>query len=200
MAFFGLTYLGPPTMFGNVLHTRNINHFSDKTLMAAFEETESANGKGTISIDEIRSLLSKVYGNSLPPEREIRLFTKYCDLFQRGPQLPGEGSEAGILIRVNATEFKKVVEQVRKEVEESDEFRKIAGNEELAHEFKSYDYQQEHRHKHHRSQYNPQDKYVKPVITSQSYGWYTPAKVEQVDRIPNQSCPETLFAAKVFQN
>lgn len=42
-----------------------------------------------------------------------------------------------------------------------------------------------------------QDKYVKPVITSQEIGWYVPAKVEQVDRKPNKSCEETKFAAKL---
>lgn len=41
------------------------------------------------------------------------------------------------------------------------------------------------------------DKYVKPVVSSHEIGWFVPAKVEQVDRIPNVSCPETIYAAKL---
>jgi len=64
-------------------------------------------------------------------------------------------------------------------------------------QFRSHDHLLDHLHKHSRSHYSPQDKYVKPVTSSQQIGWYSPAKVEQVDRKPNKSCPETLFAAKV---
>jgi len=45
--------------------------------------------------------------------------------------------------------------------------------------------------------WSPADKYSKPVISSHEIGWFVPAKVEQVDRIPNISCPETIYAAKL---
>lgn len=38
---------------------------------------------------------------------------------------------------------------------------------------------------------------MKAVTTQQEIGWFTPAKVEQVDRKPNKSCEETKFAAKL---
>lgn len=155
MAFFGLTYMGPKKTFANMLHTKNINDFSDRTIRECYKQQERVMGKGNISIDEIRPLLSQVYGG-LPPEREVGILTRVCDYNARGPQLPGEGAEGGILIRVSEEEFMKAVEQLRKEIEESDTFKRIAGVKEVAHEFKSYEVQQEYLHKHMRSKYDPQ--------------------------------------------
>jgi hypothetical protein len=152
-------------------------------------------GKGTISIDELRILLSYVY-NGLPPERELGLLQRACDLNQRGPQLPGHGAEAGILLRVTEKQLLEAAAQVRAQIEEGLTFKKIAGVSEVANEFRSIEHMQDHAHKHLRSHYAPQDKYIKPVLTSQEIGWFSPAKVEQVDRKPNISCEETRFAAK----
>lgn len=147
---------GPKDVFKTTLQTsKNINDYSDRTLLQCFERTEALQGKGTISIDEIRILLSYVY-QRLPPEREVGLFTRYCDLYSRGPMLPGEGAEGGILIRVDRELFMRVVAQVRRDIEESDTFKKIANVKEVAHEFSSHEHLQEHAHKHLRSKYNPQ--------------------------------------------
>lgn len=89
-----------------------------------------------------------------------------------------------------------VAEKVRRDQQEAAAFKEIAGVSQVANEFKSYDHQQEHRHRHLRSHYAPQDKTIKPIITSQEIGWFVPAQVERVDRKPNISCPETQFAAK----
>jgi hypothetical protein len=195
MSFFGLTYMGPKKVFNNVTQTKTINDFSDRTLTEAYRKTEKLHGKGTISIDEIRILLSYVYG-SLPPEKEVGLFTRWCDLESRGPQLPGEGAEQGILLRVTLELFLKVADKVRNEQKEAAVFKEIAGVKQVASEFNSFEHADDHRHKHLRSHYNPQDKYVKPVTTSMEIGWYVPAQVERVDRKPNISCEETRFAAK----
>ncbi len=195
MAFFGLTYLGPKQHFARSLHTKTLCDFSDRTLTEAYERTEKLQGKGNISIDELRILLSYVYAG-LPPERELGMLQRACDLNQRGPQLPGQGAEAGILLRVTLPQLLVAAEQVRKQVEEALVFKEIAGVREVANEFRSHDHLLEHAHKNLRSHFAPQDKYVKPVTTSQEIGWFAPAKVEQVDRKPNKSCPETLFAAK----
>ncbi len=189
MSFFGLTHLGPRTPFGHTLHTRNINDFTDEQLATAYDTTEARQHRGTISIDELRILLATAYGG-LPPEREVRLFTEVL-----GRVAPGQGAEAGILIRVSKEAFMGAVAQVRAAVLDSDTFRHIAGVRQVAHEFHSHSLFDEYRHKHRRSHYDPQDKYVKPVTTSQQIGWFTPAKVEQVDRKPNVSCEETRFAA-----
>lgn len=189
---------GPKTTFANTLHTKTLCDFSNRTISEAYERTEALQGKGTISIDEIRILLSYVY-NGLPPEREIGLLTRIIDFDQRGPVLPGHGAENGILLRVTLPQLLEAVEKVRAQVEESLEFKRIAGNAQVAQEFKSYDHQEEHRHKHLRSKYDPQDKYVKPITTSQEIGWFSPAQVERVDRIPNISCPETRFAAFAYK-
>lgn len=117
---------GPKKTFAGLLHSKNINDISDATLRAAYARTEKLQPEGNIGIDEIRILLSYVY-EGLPPEREIALLTKYCDLYNRGPQLPGEGAEGGILIRVTIEEFMKAVAQVRIDTEESDTFKHIAG-------------------------------------------------------------------------
>ena len=189
---------GPKTTFANTLHTKTLCDFSNKTISEAYEATEKLQGKSTISIDEIRILLSYVYGG-LPPEREIGLLTRIIDFDQRGPQLPGHGAEHGILLRVTLPQLLDACEKVRAQIEESLEFKRIAGMAEVAQEFKSYEHQEEHRHKHLRSKYNPSDKYVKPVTTSQEIGWYLPAQVERVDRIPNISCAETRFAAFAYK-
>ena len=131
-------------------------------------------------------LLSYVYGG-LPPEREIGLLTKACDLNQRGPQLPGAGAESGILLRVSLDQFIAAAEQVRAQIEEILEFKRIQKVASVASEFQSHEHQDEHRHKHLRSHFAPSDKYVKPVITSHDYGWFTPAKVEQGTKRPPRS-------------
>ena len=132
----------------------------------------------------------------MPPERELGLLQRACDLNQRGPQLPGHGAEAGILLRVTEKQLLEAAAQVRAQIEEGLTFKKIAGVSEVANEFRSLEHMHDHAHKHLRSHYAPQDKYIKPVLTSQEIGWFSPAKVEQVDRLPNISCEETRFAAK----
>jgi len=196
MAFFGLTYLGSKSTFGSTLHTKTLLDFTDDDLLNAYKRTEALQGKGDISIDELRILLSYVYGG-LPPEREVGLLTHYCDFMQRGPVAPGEGSEKGILLRVSSELLLQAAAKVRADVDEALTFKKIAGVTNVAREFTSHEHFQEHAHKHLRSHYAPQDRYKKPVTTQQEIGWFTPAKVEQVDRKPNKSCPETRYAAKM---
>lgn len=75
------------------------------------------------------------------------LMTRYADLYSRGPQLPGEGAEGGILIRITKELFQRVVDQVRADVKTSDEFKEIAGVKEVAHEYGSYSHFQDHRFK-----------------------------------------------------
>jgi len=95
-----------------------------------------------------------VYGG-LPPEREVGLLTRHCDLQQRGPQLPGRGAESGILLRVSLDLLMEAVEIVRKQLEENLHFKQIAGVKQLAGEFQSRAHMAEHAHKHARSKFNP---------------------------------------------
>lgn len=196
MSFFGMAYLGPPSPYTSNIIRRHINDISDEQIRAAFARTERLQGKGSISIDELRILLSYVY-DGVPPEREVALLTRVVDLQIRGPQVPGEGSESGILVRVTLEDLMRAVEVVRKEVAQADEFRQIAGVANVAREFSSHAHFSDHRHKHQRSHYAPQDRYVRPQTSSQEIGWFAPAMVERVDRKPNKSCPETQFAAKL---
>lgn len=145
---------GPKHHFERSLHTRTLCDHSDKTIRECYARTEALQGKGTISIDEIRTLLSYVYGG-LPPEREVGLLTRFCDLQQRGPQLPGRGAESGILLRVSLDLLMEAVEIVRKQLEENLQFKEIAGVKQVAGEFQSRAHMAEHAHKHARSKFNP---------------------------------------------
>jgi hypothetical protein len=145
---------GPKHHFERSLHTRTLCDHSDKTIRECYARTEALQGKGTISIDEIRMLLSYVYGG-LPPEREVGLLTRHCDLQQRGPQLPGRGAESGILLRVSLDLLIEAVEIVRKQLEENLQFKEIAGVKQVAGEFQSRAHMAEHAHKHARSKFNP---------------------------------------------
>jgi hypothetical protein len=145
---------GPKHHFERSLHTRTLCDHSDKTIRECYARTEALQGKGTISIDEIRPLLSYVYGG-LPPEREVGLLTRHCDLQQRGPQLPGRGAESGILLRVSLDLLMEAVEIVRKQLEENLHFKQIAGVKQVAGEFQSRAHMAEHAHKHARSKFNP---------------------------------------------
>jgi hypothetical protein len=175
--------------------SRNLSHHSDATLTAAFRATEREFGRGTIGIDEIRTLLSIVY-KGVPPEREVGMFIAQCDLQARGPQLPGGGAEGGILVRVSLSDFLRVAASIRTTVEEAEASKTKLKVTSAASEFSSKDSYDTVLHKHARTKYPPQEKFITPMCSSHEIGWFAPAKVELADRRPNKSCPETIFASK----
>jgi hypothetical protein len=50
-----------------------------------------------------------------------------------------------------------------------------------------------------RLQYSPQEKYRRPLTTSQTLGWFTPSEHEFVRRFPKLACEETTFASNMVR-
>jgi hypothetical protein len=174
MNFFGLTYLGAGAG-SNLIKALNVTSFSDKEFEQAFDQTDKTN-KGFIETHEFRILFSRVYGGE-PPEYEI---TFLLDGFKNVTDP-----------RITKEMFMEGIAALREAATERDP--------NSATEFKSNQDLKDAMHKHARVQYNPQEKFRTPELTSHEYGWYAQTKVEQTERKPKKNCDETVYAAEMIK-
>jgi len=178
MNFFGLTHLGPVSAYShNSVRTRSLNHFSDDLFKQAFNKLDKDNAN-QIPFDQIRVLLNEVY-QSEAPEAEVRDILVQLDNGQHDQTV----SLQQLMLAV------QIVKEKRRHLSEV-----------TACEHGSWSAYRDDMHKHKRLEYEPHDKFRQPLTTSMDYGWYKPTKVERVQRIPNKSCAETLYASEMVKS
>lgn len=144
--------------------------FQDIEFEDAFRKVDNTHSM-FITHDEIRILLSHVFGDN-PPEDDVKSFMQLMTQQRK--------------VRVNFKEFMEmltVVKHQRRSQLSSAPAR-----------FKSHADFMEHRRRHKRAPYGPRDEFRDPLLTSMQYGWLEPTPSELVEKKPKVYCAETKFA------
>jgi Ca2+-binding EF-hand superfamily protein len=173
MSFFGLTQLGVQDTFKvNLVDGLDINIFDDEEFADAFDELDIDNN-GFIDIDEMRSLLTKIFRGA-PPEKEVKRFMAFFDTNQDG--------------RVTKEEFRTGLVSMKQQASEE------ASNTSTK-EFTSGEEYRAKLKKHTRMSAEPVGKYAAPQTTAMANGWAPEdAEAKVGERMPKQSCAETIYA------
>mmetsp|Transcript_21622 Transcript_21622/g.34905 ORF Transcript_21622/g.34905 Transcript_21622/m.34905 type:complete len:158 (+) Transcript_21622:56-529(+) len=139
-------------------------------------------GNGYINTDEVRYMLTTLYGMREPPEEDVKRFMKRFDANKDG--------------KISFEEFQKAIPEVQKEVKEELKKNSAAST-------NSHSSLHRLRRKHVRLNAGPTKKFGTPMTTSQEIGWQqrsTAEKNKNDPQKPKNSCEETVFASDMIKS
>jgi Asp-tRNA(Asn)/Glu-tRNA(Gln) amidotransferase C subunit len=175
MAFFGLTYLGPQSLFSVVSSNHSFIHVFEKEDIIKVWMSTFSNPNRLISKEDLQTVLKNLYNGPLPDMDKRMLETAFDDLF----------SENNL---ISLTQFESV-------------FQKLKQNENLPHRSVTQSASnQEYRERlrKHVITKDFRDKQNAPLVSSHDYGWKKVESKQPLAKKPSSDI--TKFAQELVRN
>lgn len=209
MAFFGLTALGSQNPFDLCKETP-IYVFDEKDWQHAFMQTHQPGFTEYSECEKEVEAAQQVMKTATITYNQLPILLQYLYNCPKDVNNVPESSQRYLLdgfeqagLTANAISlplFLKEVTTICKRAEDDDTKKNRYGYMKDGIKTREYTSNIEYRAtlaKHHRMEMNPRDKNLLPMTDSQTLGWSKPTIV--IERRPNKSCEETLFASAMVK-